>query len=50
LRIERGAEAVLNLTLAYWERRQVRDLIDTLRANGVPLAQYWDGAYPPDLM
>jgi hypothetical protein len=49
LRIERNDVTEAVLTLGYWERSSVRDLIDGLRANGVPFVQYWTGAYPPDL-
>jgi len=49
LRIERDGETETVLTLGYWERSSVRDLIDGLRATEVPFAQYWIGEYPPDL-
>lgn len=49
LRIERNGVTEAVLTLGYWEPSHVRNLIDALRANGVPFAQYWVGAYPPDL-
>jgi hypothetical protein len=49
LRIERDGVREAILTLGYWERSSVRDLIDVLRANGLPFAQYWIGEYPPDV-
>lgn len=47
LRIERNGATEAVLTLGYWELPQIRELIDALRANGVPYSQYWDGEYPP---
>ena len=49
LRIDRDGVREAVLTLGYWERSSVRDLIDGLRANDIPFGQYWIGAYPPDL-
>lgn len=43
---EEGVERV-RMTLGYWDRGQIRVLVDALRANAVPLAQYWGGDYPP---
>lgn len=47
LRIERNGLTEAVLTLGYWEPHRIRELIDALRANGVPYSQYWDGVYPP---
>lgn len=49
LRIERKGTTEAVLTLGYWEPSHVRKLVDALRANGVPLTQYWVGSYPPDV-
>lgn len=46
LRVERGGKAEAVMTLGYWEPDRIRQLIDALRANGVPFAQHWDGDYP----
>ena len=48
-RIERNGVTEAVPTLGYWELPQIRELIDALRANGVPLAQYWEGEYPPNV-
>jgi hypothetical protein len=45
--ISRDGEVVNRLTLGYWRPRQVRELIDALRAHGVELDGNWDGEYPP---
>ncbi len=47
LRVERDGVKEVVLTLGYWEPRRVRELIEALRAKGVPFTQYWDGEYPP---
>ena len=47
LRIERNGVRETVLTLGYWEPPRVRELIDALRASGIPFDQYWDGEYPP---
>ena len=47
LRIERDGVREAVLTLGYWEPPRVRELIDALRARGIPFDQYWDGEYPP---
>jgi hypothetical protein len=40
---------VLGVTLAYWEPSEIRELIDGIRASGIPLWHYWHGEYPPDI-
>ena len=47
--VERNGVIEAHLTLGYWELPRIRELIDVLRANGVPLAQYWEGEYPPNV-
>lgn len=49
LRIERNGKAEAVMTLGYWEPPRIRQLIDALRAHGIPFAQYWVGEYPPNV-
>lgn len=49
LRIERNGKAEAVMTLGYWEPPRIRQLIDALRAHGIPFAQYWVGDYPPNV-
>lgn len=45
--VEHDSVVEARITLGYWELHRIRELVDALRANRVPLAQYWDGEYPP---
>lgn len=47
LRLEHDGFERIQLTLGYWDLRQTRRLVEMLHDRGIPLAQYWEGVYPP---
>lgn len=47
LRIEHDGYARIQLTLGYWDLRQIRRLVEVIRARNLPLDQYWVGDLPP---
>jgi hypothetical protein len=49
LLIEGDGRVEALLTLGYWERKRIRELIDALRAHGVELDHSWVGEYPPGI-
>jgi hypothetical protein len=49
LLIEGDGRVEALLTLGYWERKRIRELIDALRAHGIELDHSWVGEYPPGI-
>jgi hypothetical protein len=49
LRIERDGRVEALLTIGYWERKRIRELVDALRAHAIELDQSWGGDYPPGI-
>jgi hypothetical protein len=49
LQIEHDGRIAALLTLGYWERKRIRELVDALRAHAVQLDQSWVGDYPPGI-
>ncbi len=47
LRLEHAGVPPIQLTLGYWIPRRIARLVEVLHARGIPLAQYWEGFYPP---
>ena len=47
LRLEHVGEPPIALTIGYWDPRRIGRLVEVLHARGIPLAQYWEGFYPP---
>lgn len=47
LRLEHQGYPRIQLTLGYWDLRQIRRLVEVIRERAIPLEQYWVGDLPP---